>query len=86
MATLTSAVIDSRLSDHQAWQERHEQSVEAVLANHPKTAFENFAEAMGIPERRWRTSKALREWAQRNANRLYVPEELLGAWGIRPSV
>jgi hypothetical protein len=28
-------------------------------------------------------SRALRKWAKRNVNKLYVPENLLRAWGIR---
>lgn len=86
MATLTNAFIEARFLQHQVWQEERERKVEAVLTDFSKSSFENYAAALGIPERQWVKSKALREWARQNADRLYVPEFLLNRWGIRPSV
>ena len=47
------------------------------------TRFEAYVRRYRISEAEWSDSPKLRAWCKLNANRRYVPEWLLNAWGIR---
>ena len=83
MATLTAERIEQRLAEHRAWLESLFVP-EGIHAS--KSAFEEFAENLGLGEDEWESSRDLREWAHRRKNFLYVPEKLLAAWGMTVQV
>jgi len=47
------------------------------------TEFEKQVQQLGLTKQTWAGSTQLRNWCQRNRNRCYIPEWLLGAWGIQ---
>ena len=54
----------------------------APLPNLP-SAFETFAQQLGLKEQDYADSRQLRAWCEENRNRCYVAERLLKQWGIR---
>ena len=46
------------------------------------TEFEEQVYRLGLTNQTYAASTQLRDWCERNCNRCYVPEWLLGAWGI----
>lgn len=46
------------------------------------TEFEQLANRLKLREHAWPESKQLREWAQENRYRRYVPEWLLKKWNL----
>ena len=48
------------------------------------TEFECVVRALNLQPHQYAHSKALREWAQKNKNRLYIPEALLNVWRLEP--
>jgi hypothetical protein len=46
------------------------------------TSFEEMVRRLKLSEKEYRNSNPLKEWAQKNKNRKYVPLDLLEAWGI----
>jgi hypothetical protein len=46
------------------------------------TEFEMQIKRMGLSKPEYVASSGLREWCERNRNRVYVPEWLLEAWGL----
>ena len=46
------------------------------------TEFEVQVEQLGLSKAQYITSLRLRHWCERNRNRRYVPEWLLGEWGM----
>ena len=46
------------------------------------TEFEVLVERLQLTRAEYVTSNELRRWCERNRNRCYVPEWLLGAWGL----
>jgi hypothetical protein len=47
------------------------------------TEFEMQVKRLGLTKSEYMASDELRRWCQRNRNRVYVPEWLLEAWGMR---
>lgn len=90
MAALTMDMIEQRLAEHAAHQERlfepenlHRAHGQRPLWRPPiRSAFEEVVENLGLRKSQWRCSGALRSWAAQNKNRHFVPEELLNAWGM----
>lgn len=83
MAILTAELIEKRLAEHQAWLESLFVP-ERIHAS--QSAFEEFAENLGLSPEQWEHSRDLQEWARRRKNFCYVPEELLKAWGMTVEV
>ena len=50
------------------------------------TEFELQARRLGLAERDYLSSRELRQWCDRNRNRVYVPEWLLKEWGFQVEV
>lgn len=46
------------------------------------TEFEEQVHRLGLTKQSCAASTQLRNWCERNCNRCYVPEWLLGVWGI----
>jgi len=46
------------------------------------TEFETQVKRLGLTKAQYVASARLRRWCKRNRNRCYVPEWLLGAWGL----
>lgn len=46
------------------------------------TEFEVEVRKLGLTKDTWVASSELRRWCKSNRNRCYIPEWLLGAWGI----
>ena len=46
------------------------------------TEFELEAERLGLTKKMYVRSAKLRDWCERNKNRIYIPEWLLETWGI----
>jgi hypothetical protein len=46
------------------------------------TSFEQSVTRLGLQPSEYRASRELREWAAKNKNSKYVPEDLLKAWGL----
>jgi hypothetical protein len=46
------------------------------------TEFEKQVQQLGLTKQTCAASAQLRNWCERNCNRCYVPEWLLGVWGI----
>lgn len=46
------------------------------------TEFEEQVRHLGLAKETFAGSTQLRNWCERNKNRCYIPEWLLGAWGI----
>jgi hypothetical protein len=46
------------------------------------TEFEKQVQRLGLTKQTCKESGPLRYWCERNKNRCYIPEWLLGAWGI----
>ena len=46
------------------------------------TAFEEEVRRLGLNEQTCACSEPLRRWCKENRNRCYIPESLLGKWGI----
>ncbi len=46
------------------------------------TEFEKQVQQLGLTKQTCAASTQLRNWCERNRNRRYIPEWLLGAWGI----
>ena len=49
------------------------------------TAFDQYAQSIGLYESGYKSSKELKAWAKRNRFTKYVPEDLLIFWGLRVS-
>ena len=47
------------------------------------TEFEKQVQQLGLTKQTCAASTQLRNWCKRNRNRCYIPEGLLGAWGIQ---
>jgi hypothetical protein len=45
--------------------------------------FERQVQQLGLTKQTCAASTQLRNWCERNRNRCYIPEWLLGAWGIQ---
>ena len=54
----------------------------ARLAPAVSTEFEEQVRHLGLAKETFAGSNQLRNWCERNRNRRYIPEWLLGAWGI----
>ena len=54
-----------------------------VPAPYSLTKFEQQVEELGLRPDQYQASPELRRWCRRNANIRYVPEDLLGLWGIK---
>jgi len=50
------------------------------------TEFELVCAELHLAPSQWKHSQKLRAWCEHNANRRYVPEKLLEAWGIHVTV
>jgi hypothetical protein len=46
------------------------------------TEFETEVKRLRLTKQRYTRSAKLRDWCERNRNRIYIPEWLLDAWGI----
>lgn len=49
------------------------------------TSFEEEVRRLGLAEKDYEGSAALKEWARRNKDAKFVPSELLTAWGLSAS-
>jgi len=47
------------------------------------TEFEMQVKRLGLTKPEYTASDELRRWCERNRNRVYIPEWLLEAWGMR---
>ena len=47
------------------------------------TEFEKQVQQLGLTKQTCAASTQLRNWCERNRNRRYIPEWLLGAWGFQ---
>ena len=46
------------------------------------SSFEEMVRQLKLSEKEYRSSIPLKEWAQKNKDSKYVPQDLLEAWGI----
>jgi hypothetical protein len=46
------------------------------------TSFEEMVKRLKLSEKEYRNSIPLKEWAQKNKDSKYVPQDLLEAWGM----
>jgi hypothetical protein len=46
------------------------------------TTFEQMVRRLKLSEKEYRSSIPLRDWAQKNKDSKYVPQDLLDAWGL----
>ena len=47
------------------------------------TEFEQQVKKLGLRPKEYEASVQLRNWCRKNANKRYVPEQLLTLWGIK---
>jgi hypothetical protein len=50
------------------------------------TSFDEMVRRLKLSEQEYRSSIPLKEWARKNKNSKYVPQDLLEAWGIEVNV
>jgi hypothetical protein len=46
------------------------------------SSFEEMVRRLKLSEKEYRSSTALKQWAQKHKDSKYVPQDLLEAWGI----